>query len=75
MILYKITNGLGIWYVLSDTATNAQKFLENAFDKEDYGFTSKRKTTNIEIIAEEVQPALSSQYFFSSGNKLLIDKS
>lgn len=70
--LYKLTNKLGDYYIIAEHPTEAQDKLETCLKQADYSFDSHRKVYNIELIAEEVIPALNQKYFFSDGNNLLL---
>lgn len=51
MNLYKITNGLGIYYTVAKDYGEAQHNIEDFLDKQDYGFSSHRCVLNIQLIA------------------------
>lgn len=53
MNLYKVTNGVGEFYAIAKDYGEAQVRVESFLDEEDYGFSSKRKTLKIELIATE----------------------
>lgn len=50
MNLYKITNGLGIYYTVAKDYGEAQKNVEDLLNKQNYSFNS-RCAYNIELIA------------------------
>lgn len=52
-VLYKITNGLGIFYVVSRTFDEAAALLQKRLDRADYGYTSSREVKTIEVMAIE----------------------
>ena len=72
MNLYKLSNGLGSWWVIEKDPTSAQEDLESRLNNKGYGYRDKRKVTQIELIAEELTSGLNQEYFFSSGNNLLL---
>lgn len=53
MKLYKLTNGIGRWWVVADHPTQAQEKLLKLLNKADCGFIRSREITNIELIATE----------------------
>lgn len=55
MKLYKIENGIGTYWVVAEHPTEAEQKLKFLLDKNDYGFTDKRKALSITIIAEAVE--------------------
>ena len=72
MTLYLLTNGIGDWYVVASDATSAEKELTRILDKDNYGFYSKRKVTNIRVLADEmVRP--DGECVFAQGNNLIIE--
>ena len=52
-ILYRVTNGLGAFYVVSKTFDEAADLLHQRLDKADYGFTSSRLVKSVEVLAVE----------------------
>lgn len=72
--LYKLSTGLGTYYVIANDPTEAQYSLEEVFRKQDYGFDHKRKVTNIELIAESFKPDFrdSTKPFLSDDKRLFI---
>ncbi len=75
MNLYLLTtNGLGDYHVIANNPTEAQEFLKQTLDKQNYGFSYQRRVTNIQWIAEEPSTALSdkSQPFLSDKSKKLL---
>jgi hypothetical protein len=57
MSLYKIENGIGIYWVLADHPTEACEKLKKLLDDADYGFSERRKPTVITPIAETAKDA------------------
>ena len=55
MKLYKIENGIGTYWVISEHPTEAEENLKLILDKNDYGFTDRRKAFSITIIAEAIE--------------------
>ena len=55
MKLYRIENGLGTYWVVAEHPTEAEQKLKSLLDKNDYGFSDKRKATAITIIAEAIE--------------------
>lgn len=53
--LYKITNGIGTYWVVAPDPTSACDKLKSVLDSADYGFFDRRKPTEITIIAEQVK--------------------
>ncbi len=51
MNLYRITNKIGTFYSVAEDYGEAQHNVEEFLNKEDYGFTSHRSISNIELIA------------------------
>lgn len=51
--LFRITNGLGTFYVVAKSFDAAAKALESRLDKADYGFYQHREAQTIEQIATE----------------------
>lgn len=67
MKLYRVTNKLGDWYVIAEHPTQAANKLVDALNTRDYGFSSQRSATNIELIATH------SEYgFVSTENNLIL---
>lgn len=56
MILYKIINKIGIYWVLAEHPTEAEQKLNKVLNDADYGFFEDRKIQTIEAIAESVRP-------------------
>lgn len=55
MKLYKITNGIGVYWVVAEHPTEACEKLELILGKYNYGFGVDRKPKTIEVIAEEIK--------------------
>ena len=51
--LYKISNGIGDYWVIANHPTEAEEKVEKLLNDADYGFTDQRKTKNISIVAQE----------------------
>ena len=64
--LYKITNGLGNFYVVAEDINSAVALLTNVLGKTDYGFSDYRIITNIEIIAAE-------DFYYNNERRLNVD--
>lgn len=69
-ILYRITNGLGTFYVVSRTFDEAAALLQKRLDYSDYGFSSRREVKSIEVIATE--HFLHDKQAFSGDNDKLV---
>lgn len=67
MNLYKLTNGLGDYWVVSTDPTAAQDRLHQVLEYGDYGFRDERKVKNVELIAEEIV-----SHTFITGKHLLL---
>jgi hypothetical protein len=65
--LYKLINGIGIYWVIAKDPTDAENKLMDLLDKADYGFSKDRVVKEIHLIADEI-------YEGSSGisNKFLV---
>jgi hypothetical protein len=65
--LYKLVNGIGIYWVIAKDPTDAENKLMGLLDKADYGFSKDRVVKEIHLIADEI-------YEGSSGisNKFLV---
>lgn len=75
MTLYLLTTkDLGDFYVVAQTANDAEYLLLESLDIADYGFNRQRKIINIKILAEEILDFPPLIPDFSSGNRLLISK-
>ena len=58
--LYKISNGLGDYYVIANDPTEANNKLKEVLDAgQGYGFSSNRKTKSIIPVAEEIEKSSS----------------
>jgi hypothetical protein len=55
MKLYKVTNGIGDWWIVAKHPTEAEEKITNHVNKADYGFRKDRQVTNIELIATEAE--------------------
>ena len=55
MKLFKIENGIGIYWVVAEHPTQAEEKLKAILDANDYGFSDKRKVVTITVIAEFVE--------------------
>ena len=51
--LYKIRNKIGDFYVVAKDANSAMALLLDLLNDSDYGYSTNREITNIEIIAVE----------------------
>lgn len=72
--LYRITtNGLGTFYVVSNSFDNAAKILENNLSNSDYGISTQRKIISIyELGCEHFFNG--KQVFSTDDSTLLIDR-
>jgi len=52
MNLYKLTCGIGDYWVVSSDPTAAERKLIKVLNDNDYGLSIRRKVTNIQLIAE-----------------------
>ena len=69
-ILYRITNGLGTFYVVSRTFDEAAELLQKRLNHSDYGYTSSREVKSIEVIA--IEHFFSDKQAFSGDNDKLV---
>jgi hypothetical protein len=75
MKLYKLQNGLGIFYVISTDPTTAIKMLEATLNLADYGFSSERIVYTSTLLANEIENKLNKEKpFLSDGSNLIIQK-
>ena len=51
--LYKLVNGIGIYWVIAKDPTEAENKLMSILNDTDYGLSSKRVVTEIHFIADE----------------------
>ena len=51
--LYKLVNGIGIYWVIAKDPTEAENKLMSILNDADYGLSSKRVVTEIHFIANE----------------------
>lgn len=74
MNLYLLsTQGLGDFYVVSESPNDAIAHLNKLLDIADYGFTDRRKVINTKLLSEEVYEfSDTGRPFFSSGNRLIL---
>ena len=74
MNLYKLINEIGIYWVVADDPTSAEKKLMSVLNAGDgYGFSGKRKVMEIHLIAEQITENPRSLSFpFSLTNKFLL---
>lgn len=71
-ILYRITNGLGEFYVVSRTFNEAAELLQKRLIHSEYGFTSSREVKMIEVIAIE-HFLKDKQEFGGDNDKLVVE--
>lgn len=65
MTLYKLTNGLGEYWVIAETATEANdKLMEILDDGDGYGSSNKRIVQQYNVIAEEITKS-SGRYYLT----------
>lgn len=69
MTLYKMTNGLGDYWVVAEDPTEGKTKLEAILDEARYGFSKDREVKNIAIIAEKIE---NSQPLSLTGKFLLL---
>lgn len=69
------TQGLGDFYLVANTPNDAEDKLKLLLNKADYGFSEKRKITNIKTLAEELYNFPKNSPNFSSGNTLILESS
>lgn len=50
--LYKLENGLGVYWTIAKDPTEAQNKVESYLNNADYGFSEKRKVFQIAVMAE-----------------------
>lgn len=73
MKLFKVyTDHLGEYYVIADSFNEAESKLKFKLDEADYGFTSYRIVTEIEVITEEVSSKSFGKPYFSDKHKLIL---
>ena len=66
--LYKLINGIGIYWVIAKDPTEAENKLMDILNKSNYGFTKQRIVTEIHVISEEA----TSDPFGISGKFLIL---
>lgn len=52
-VLYRVTNGIGQYYVVSRSFNEASELLQRRLERADYGYTDRRKVKSIDLIASE----------------------
>jgi len=70
MKLYKLSTGLGDYWVIAKDPTSAENKLMKILDDEDYGFASGRTVTVLTLIAESID--LDKKPFHMTGKFLVI---
>jgi hypothetical protein len=65
LFLYLLTCGLGDYYVIAKTTTDAETYLRLMLNKADYGFSHQREVKNIKILAKEIKCFPADKPFFS----------
>ena len=53
MKLYKLTTGLGDYFVIANDPTEAEHKLSKLLNENDYGYSRNRRVTKFEVLAEE----------------------
>lgn len=53
MKLYKLTTGLGDYFVIANDPTEAEQKLSKLLNENDYGYARDKKVTKFEVLAEE----------------------
>lgn len=53
MKLYKLTTGLGDYFVVASDPTEAEQKLSKLLNENDYGYSRNRRVTKFEVLAEE----------------------
>jgi len=66
MTLYKVTNGVGDWWVIAEHPTEAEEKVKTHLNKHDYGYTDDRQVINISIIATESNNTFITDHFLLS---------
>ena len=73
--IYKlVTHGLGEFYVIAQTATDAESRLKKMLNDADYGFYVERQVVEWHLIAVELGEFPEGKANFSSKNKLIFPK-
>ena len=72
MILYKLKNGIGFFYVISTDPTAAVKKLEDALNSACYGFSGARIVHTISVVAKDVKGGADGKPNFCGDNNLIL---
>lgn len=72
MTLYKLNNGIGVYYVVAPDPTSAVKKLEDALNSACYGFSGNRIVHTIVAVANAVQNGSDGKPNFCGNNKLIL---
>jgi len=76
MKLYLLTTkGLGDFYLVSESPNEAQDKLTELLVKADYGFTDRRKVTNIKWLTDEISEFPKGKPNFSNDGNLILPTS
>lgn len=70
--LYYVSTNKFNYYVIATHPTEAKSKIEDMLNKEDYGYSKDREVKRIEQLASQILPALNSEYFLCSEDKLLM---
>ena len=66
------TEGLGSFFVLSDSMDKAAEKVKNLLDKNDYGFSSKRKVKSVTIITKMIMADTNGKVKISDDTRFLL---
>ncbi len=76
MKLYLLTTkGLGDFYMVADSPSDAENTLREELDKANYGYEDNRDVLNIQFLAKELESLRAEEpLFFSSKNNLILTR-
>jgi len=71
-ILYKLTNGIGNYYVVAPDPTTAVKKLEGKLNEACFGWSGNRIVHTISVVAKEIENRLDGKPEFHADNNLIL---
>jgi hypothetical protein len=72
-ILYKLTNGIGNYYVVAPDPTSAVKKLEDKLNEASFGWSGNRIVHTIAVVAKEIENRLDGKpESFRADNNLIL---
>jgi len=72
MTLYKLTNGIGTFYVIAPDPTSAVKKLEDKLNEASFGWSGNRIVHTIAVVAKEVKDGAEGKPNFFGDNNLIL---